>query len=162
MFLRAVPCALAAALLLAGCASSPTAPTGSPATSAPFPSGPPLQDSLSPAPAIPTGVPYADAVGVARQALLIYIDHSADAQAWADRLAPLLSDTARAAYAYTDPTLVPIRQLIGDPVQLPGESDYLSSVQWQTDIGIVTVQLSRRLADGSWQVERFVLPEGVK
>lgn len=143
----------AAVLLLSACSATTSAvtPPASPAVGTDHPA-----DSLSPAPLPALTMPAAAAIPVAHDALLAYADHGSTAEQWFAHLAPYLSDTAQQAYYGTDPALVAVHQLNGPAELAPQTSSYLARVTFGTDDGRYAVLLSRRLADGSWQVEQFI------
>lgn len=147
----------ATATATAAAPSTPAAATPSaPATSSSPPPGGQPADALSPAPLPATTVPYTDAARVAQEALFAYANKLTTEKEWWAHLQPYLSEQAQQDYARTDPTLVPIHAINGPPVQASGVSQYLATVAFTTDDGPWTVQLSRRLTDGTWAVDRFV------
>ena len=109
---------------------------------------------------IPTSITHAEAVGVAREALTAFADHSVGADAWFANLAPFLSLEAQQDYLGTDPELVPVDQLQGRAQLQAPVSDFLATVTQDTDVGVYTVLLSRA-DDGQWQVESITPPDGV-
>ncbi|WP_336922897.1 hypothetical protein [Aquipuribacter sp. SD81] len=83
----------------------------------------------------------------------------ADADEWWGGLAPLLSPSAQAAYAATDPTNVPIglvRYGVLSAEEPP--SVFVVEVDVGTDVGVYTLLMSRAGAGEPWLVERFVPP----
>lgn len=146
--------ALAAALLLTGCASHTAAPSRAAAPATPSLPGTGADHGD------PTTVPTGPAPGalapedVASMAVGVFCDHDPDPGHWWDTLAPHLSPQARTAYAGTDPATVPCHQVTGPPTPTDAGTTALARVQIPTDAGGYVVLES--LTDAAtWQVERI-------
>ena len=81
-------------------------------------------------------------------------------RAWWKQLRPHLSSTAQAAYARTDPAVIPARAVTGPASLTPASLPALARVAVPTDAGIYLVIL-RRSPGQPWTAERIAAPEVV-
>ena len=94
----------------------------------------------------------------ARATMRAYARPQARPRAWWKQLRPHLSGAAQAAYAGTDPAVIPARAVTGPASLTPASLPALARVAVPTDAGIYLVLL-RRSPGQPWTVERIVAPE---
>ena len=94
----------------------------------------------------------------ARATMQAYARPGASPRAWWKQLRPHLSGSAQAAYAGTDPAVIPARAVTGPAALTPASLPALARVAVPTDAGIYLVLL-RRSPGQPWAVERIVAPE---
>jgi hypothetical protein len=151
--------ALAAALVLGGCAAVPERaqpePTAASASPAPEPGDAHAALPAPPAPPTEDDASQQAALDAATAAVTAFARPALDPAQWWTELAPLLSPAAAVAYEGTDPQAVPASAVTGPARPTPSVSGYLSTVLVPTDAGEYAVLLVRE-GDGSpWLVERF-------
>ena len=162
---------LAVVLALAGCVGgagtglpdATTAPTRDAASAAPTTSANPSAPKDD-ATAVP--VPEADAnsqaaaISVAEKVVTAFGRPGLDYQTWINGLYPLLTQTGAAAYEDTDPANVPVHQVTGSGVVLPGSTEVALIVKVPTDAGPYTVSLSRPGSTAPWLADRIRPAQG--
>ena len=157
---------LAAILLLAGCVggtgtSQPeetVETSNSPASSRPTTSANPTapKDDAT-AQAVPeAGVnSQAVAISAAEKVVTAFGRPGLDYQTWINGLYPVLTQTGAAAYEDTDPATVPVHQVTGSGVIMPGSTEVALIVTVPTDAGPYTVSLSRPGSTAPWLADRI-------
>lgn len=160
----------------AGAASAPAASSTSPvpqalpvepgAPSAPgSPGGPdgplaPLDDLRDHTSSSPKPGAGRDAVQAARLVVSTWAHPELLAEEWWADLEPLLSTSAREAYGYTDPSVIPDLQVTSArvvPALSSGQT--FAVVDVRTSLGVVRVNLTRASAKSGWVMDRMDLAE---
>lgn len=95
---------------------------------------------------------------VARQVLLTWARPTVPAEQWWDDLEPMLSPSAREAYAYTDPSILPALKITGTPTVEKSTVTTWALVWFPTNDGRYGVQLSRTSETAAWTMSRIWFP----
>ena len=82
--------------------------------------------------------------------------------AWWARLGPLLTTSGQEAAWGTDPALIPVREVTGPAVVLPGAEKDARTVDVPTDIGDYTLFLLWDAPTSRWLVQTYQPPPDVK
>jgi hypothetical protein len=155
-------------LVLSGCVPNPapdSAPSPrtsslspSPATSSPAESGDPpapIDDAtVTPAPEAAASS-QTGALTAAVAAVTAFGRPDLTYAEWIDGLYPLMTQAGASAYEGTDPANVPVHQVTGDGVILPGSTDVALIVEVPTDAGLYNVSLSRPSTTSPWLADRI-------
>lgn len=159
--------AVAGALLLAGC----TAPDD---VEAPTPPPTALQGPERPEGFPTLGEPVGDdkadfqsqqgAVQAAEAAMTAFVTHDRDYEAWWADLSPLLTVEAQNAWAYTDPRMITVTQLVGPATIVDAPSSTLVIVDVPTDTGTWRLEFVRAAevgttGQGAWKAFTLMPPE---
>ncbi|MBF4592082.1 hypothetical protein [Curtobacterium sp. VKM Ac-1395] len=165
--LAAAPLALAAVVALAGCSGtngttgpdtrpvpSSTSESTEPSTSTT--SAPAVHDDATPQPAPAASAGAQDsAVTAAEKVVRTYAQPTLSADAWAQQMTPLLSQSGAVAYDGQDPTTIPAHKVTGTATVLPGATDVALNVKVPTDAGDYTVALSRSGTSAPWLADEI-------
>lgn len=156
---------LIAALALAGCGGTATAPLGtsSPSVTSTNPANPsPPPDTGATAASVPEAGTdsQAAAIAAAEKALTAYARPDLSYTDWINGLYPYLTQAGAAAYQDTDPSRVPVRHVTGPGTILPASTDVSLIVQVPTDVGLYNVSLSRPSATAPWLADRIRPAQG--
>lgn len=100
-------------------------------------------------------------IEAATTAMTLFARPHVDHDTWWSDLEPLLTDQARADYAYVDPAVIPAHT-VGQARLVDESSAYVAAVEVDTDVGAYTVTLIRQTGDSPWLASRFTPPEGVR
>ncbi len=170
---------LVAALALTSCGGSPNesstdeAPQPSASTSVP----PSPESSAAPSPVIideDTGRPLevvevpvwdeasrASVVSAGVRAMELYARPKITQARWYGDLAVLMTDQAKADYAYVEPQAIAATAVSSGGVLVDDTSAYVGHVSVPTDVGVYAVMLIRQSATDPWLISKFTLPEGL-
>lgn len=154
----AIPVAIAAAILLAGCSGNAAddqqpdpAPSASSTPSAEPTSTPTVYDDATAQPAPDASEGSQDsAVTAAEKVVRVYAQPTLTADEWAQQMTPLLSQSGAVAYEGQDPTTIPATQVTGDGTIVDGATDVALNVLVPTDAGEYNVALSRSGDGAPW------------
>lgn len=163
----AIPVAIAAAILLAGCSGNAAddqqldpALSASSTPSAEPTSTPTVYDDATAQPAPDASEGSQDsAVTAAEKVVSVYAQPTLTADEWAQQMTPLLSQSGAVAYEGQDPTTIPATRVTGDGTIVDGATDVALNVLVPTDAGEYNVALSRT-GDGAPWLANEIRPTG--
>lgn len=139
---------------LTGCGGDPASSGATPSAAA---------SSSSPTPSAPSST-RADAASAAQKSFALWARRDVSYTTWWHDLEPLLSPAGRAAYANTDPTLIPPLRITGPGVlaaKAPDDPDLSATVSIPTDKGRFGLFMTRTDRHGPWQLFRIDFPAGL-
>lgn len=155
----AVPLVIVAAIALAGCSGAgaetqpqrdPQPSTSSTSSTEPAPTPSVYDDAtVPPAPEASEGA-QDSAVAAAEKVVRTYAQPKLSADAWAQQMTPLLSQSGAVAYEGQDPTTIPATKVTGSGKIVAGATDVALNVLVPTDAGEYNVALSRSGDSAPW------------
>lgn len=91
----------------------------------------------------------------AEKVVRTYAQPALSADAWAQQMTPLLSQSGAVAYDGQNPTTIPAHKVTGTATVLPGATDVALNVKVPTDAGDYTVALSRSGTSAPWLADEI-------
>lgn len=156
----AVILAIATVTVLTGCIEQGTHP--SPVPTHTLPDGLPSTAPTAPVDAgEATAAPAASsnsqqkAIAAATKAMQTFAQPQLSADKWWAQMLPLLSQQGGVAYQGTDPSQIPVHQVTGGGVVLPGSTEVSLIVQVPTDAGLYNITLTRPGTSAPWLADRI-------
>ena len=154
--------AIATVTALCGCVEQ-TSPSPKATNSSHFPSAPPsapVDDGEVAAAPKASGDSQAEAIAAATKTMHTFAQPQLSADRWWAQMLPLLSQQGGVAYEGTDPSQIPVQQVTGVGVVLPGSTEVSLTVQLPTDAGLYNVTLTRPDSSAPWLADRIRPAEG--
>ena len=101
-----------------------------------------------------------EAIAAATKAMQTFAQPQLSADTWWSQMLPLLSQQGGVAYKGTDPSQIPVHQVTGAGLVLPGSTEVSLIVQLPTDAGLYNVTLTRPDASALWLADRIRPAQG--
>lgn len=153
--------AVAAVLTLAGCGTAKHPAAGS-STSSSTPSASP---SATPTPVLEPTAPANTRLGAGQRVWAAFAARGLSQKAWWARLAPMLSEAAKATYRYDDPRNIPAMKLTGKirvSKKAPAAPKFTAQVVVPTNRGTFRLDLERHKVHDRWLLYGITFPPGVQ
>lgn len=164
-----VAAAVAAVIVLAGCASTAPASDSTPTQQVQPSSAPTVGEHPQVAPNAPAATaltwdqPSRDAaLDTATKAMTLYARPTVGEGKWLAELKPLLTPAAAEDYSYVDPSLIPISTFGAGDLVVAEDNGFAALARFGSPSGTYGVQLHRTGKDAPFKVVRFVVPDGAK